>query len=77
MKKRKMLKLWKRFSYLMGQDQLEPTIEEEDEIIRIIDENLPFKDAQEHDHWLDVLMGFKFWEDFEELTLEIINRMED
>ena len=67
--------LWERFSSLVGKDQTEEVINNENSILKELDEMLPFKDQLEHNHWLDVLQGFKFWEDFEELTLNIIRRL--
>lgn len=36
---------------------------------------LPFKDDEEKDKWVDLTTSFKFWEDWEEKTLEIANRL--
>ena len=71
------LDLWERYSQLMGMDQSSDTIEEQNELIGKIEELMPFKNEEEHEQWLNVLMSFKFWEDFESLTLSIIERKEN
>lgn len=70
-----LLELWERFSSLVGADQTEEVINESNELLLRIEELLPFKNLLEHDHWLDVAQGFRCWEDFEELTLNIIRRL--
>lgn len=73
--KERLLAKWRSFSYLVGkEEQDDRTIELQEEAIKEIEKLLPFKDEEEHEHWLDVLQGFKFWEDFEDLTMEIMNR---
>ena len=67
--------LWERFSSLIEEDQTEEVINESNELLEKIEGLLPFENKLEHNHWLDVLQGFKFWEDFEELTLNIIRRL--
>ena len=67
--------LWERFSSLVSEDQTEEVINEENSIIEELEKMMPFENQLEHEHWLDVLQGFKFWEDFEELTLNIIRRL--
>ena len=74
--KEKLLVEWRRFSYLVGKDEQDDrTIELQEEAIANVEKLLPFKDEQEHQHWLEVLQGYKFWEDLEDLTMEIINRV--
>lgn len=46
---------------------------EQEKILSKLEKVLPFKNENEKNHWLEVLQSFKFWEDFEELTLKIIN----
>ena len=72
--KEELLRKWRVYSYLVEQDQTEEVIERENKEIQEIESLLPFKDLQEHEHWLDVLQSYKFWEDIEELTMNIINR---
>lgn len=73
--KDRLLKRWQQFSYLVGrEEQDDRTIKLEEEAIKEIEELLPFKNEEEHQHWLDVLQGYKFWEDLEELTMGIIKR---
>ena len=67
--------LWESFSSLVGKDQTEEVINESNELLAKIEGLLPFENQLEHNHWLDVLQGFKIWEDFEELTLNIIRRL--
>ena len=72
--KEKLLKMWEEWCELFESDQVEETIDKENELIGQIEELMPFKNEEQHQHWLDVLFSFKFWEDFEELTLSIINQ---
>lgn len=37
-----------------------------------LEKALPFKSEAEHQKWLDILFGYKFYEDFEEATMKII-----
>lgn len=69
-----LLRKWRYYSYLVGKDETNDNIEKANKLIEEIEQLMPFKDKEEHEHWLDVLTSYKFWEDFEELTLEIINR---
>ena len=43
-------------------------------LIEQLENNLPFKDKEQKDQWLDVVATFKCYEDFEELTRKIINQ---
>lgn len=70
----RLLRLFRELAFLVGEEQTEDNINREDVITMKLSRLLPFKDQQEKEHWLDVCQGFKFWEDFEELTLEIIDR---
>lgn len=74
MKKQELLNLWERYSKLVESNQEQENIEEENKLIDQLERNLPFKNQEEHEKWLDIMATYKFWEDFEELTLEIINR---
>ena len=67
--------LWNEYSSLIGSDQEEDEIARENSLLESIELVLPFKDKQEHEHWLDVTSCYKFWEDFEELTLSIAARL--
>lgn len=70
-----LLELWEKYSNLVGSDQDDDeTIVKENLLIGEIESLMQFKNREEHEHWLDVLQGYKFWEDFEELTLSIIKR---
>ena len=46
----------------------------EEQLIDTLEKNLNFKSEEQHQYWLGVLFSYKFWEDFEELTLSIINQ---
>lgn len=70
-----LLMLWKRYSRLVESEN--ENIDLENALICEIEKLMPFKDQQEHEHWLDVSSSYKFWEDFEELTLNIINRKKE
>lgn len=70
-----LLRMWRRYSYLVGEDQTEETIDKENALLLEIEELLPFKNQEEHEHWMDVGNG-NCWEDFDELTKSIINGSE-
>lgn len=70
-------KNWGELADLVGSDQEQENIEKENNLIEQISNTLPFKDQQEKEHWLDVCQGFKFWEDFRELTASIMWREEN
>lgn len=67
-----LLRMWRRYSYLVEQDQTEENIEKENNLLLEIESMLPFKNQEEHEHWMDVGNG-NCWEDFDELTKSIIN----
>ena len=69
-------KNWEKYTKLVESDQDASIIDQETKLLGDIDHSLTFKSKKERDHWLDVCFGFKFWEDFEELTLSIIEREE-
>lgn len=75
--KRSLERLWERYVSLLDAPQNGKTIDKENKLLEEIEKALPFKDQQEHQKWLEVSETFKFWEDFEELTLSIINRAEN
>lgn len=68
---------FERLSKLVEQDQTEENINQQNKAIEELENALMFVDQQEKEHWLDVLATYKFWEDFEELTLRIIHKEED
>lgn len=70
-----LLMLWERYSLLMEQDQTSSVIDEENELLELIESKMLFKDKKEHEEWLEMLEIYKCWEDFEELTLSILNRI--
>lgn len=67
--KKEMKKLLNDFGIALESDNQR----EQEKIISKLEKVLPFKNENEKNHWLEVLQSFKFWEDFEELTLKIIN----
>lgn len=69
-----LLDLWEKYSKLVESDQDDETITKENLLLGEIESLLPFKSKMEHEHWLDVCASYKCWEDFEELTLNIIKR---
>ena len=73
-KKEALLKKWERLSDLYQSDQNGATIEEENNLIIEIEKGLNFRDEEEKEQWSDICASFKCWEDFEEITLRIINR---
>ena len=76
LRKKVCLQLWEQFSKVEGSEEWnDATLDEEEFLIGMLEEYLPFKNEDQHEHWLDVLQGFKFWEDLEELTLSIINQL--
>ena len=68
-------KLWDDWSKLMNSPQDEDTIETENQIILEIEDILPFATEDEHEYWLDKGATFKFFEDFEDLTFKIADRL--
>ena len=62
---------WEAFSSAIEDDE----IELQNLLLEKIEEKLPFKDEVEHNNWLNVSDTFKFWEDFEDLTINIIKRL--
>ncbi len=71
MTKKKLLKLWKELNNLNDLDDVEYGYQ----LLSIIEDNLPFKDDQEHEKWIDLACTYKFFEDFEKLTLSIASRL--
>lgn len=78
-KYKEFLNKWKRLSKLVGEyfDNVdnEDTIDEQNQLIIDIEDMLPFATQGEHDYWSDVCATYKFWEDFEDLTLMIASRL--
>jgi len=69
-----LLDLWEKYSKLVESEQDEETITKENLLLGEIESLLPFKNKMEHEHWLDVVASYTCWEDFEEITLNIIKR---
>lgn len=69
--RKKFKKLWLDFSNAMDQND---TVLCNDLILKI--ENiLPFKNEQEHLRWLNLVASFIVWEDLEDFTKNIANRL--
>jgi hypothetical protein len=73
--KRGVLRLWKRWEKVVCGDQNDYSIDLENNLIEEIEKCLPFESKEEHQKWLDIGMGFKCWEDFEDYTMRIIERL--
>lgn len=67
--------LWNQLSKLeeMGVWD-DDTISMESKLLDELEHKLPFESKEEHLHWLEVMSSYKFWEDWEELNMRIINR---
>lgn len=73
--KKYLLRLWTKYSNLIEKgDGDSESIDKENMLICELENHLPFKDEEEHNHWLDLGSSFKYWEDWEELNMSIINR---
>ena len=70
-----LLRMWRRYSYLVSEDQTESVIEKENALLIEIEKQMPFKNQEEHERWMDVGNG-NCWETWEEMTLDIINNAE-
>ena len=72
-------KTWKRMNEIIDLENIrnEDYTDQINELVGGLENALYFKDQQEHEKWLDVLSSYKFWEDFEEITMSIIHREED
>lgn len=72
-------KLWKRMNEIIDLQNIrnDDYTDQINKLVEELENALMFVDQQEKEHWLDVLATYKFWEDFEELTLRIIHKEED
>lgn len=64
-------------SYLIDKNE-EPdqdTDSEQLETILVLESLLKFKDEEQHERWSTILASYKFFEDFEAATMEIIENM--
>lgn len=74
--KRDLLKLFYRASYYVcNENQNEKTISKANELVDKLIELLPFENDQEKERYIDLVGGFKFWEDWESETIRIINNL--
>lgn len=55
----------------------ENDVDECNKLIGYIEEILPFESQEEHNKWLDVVETFKAWEDLQEVTWNIANRLKE
>lgn len=65
--------LWNKLSKATDENN----IDDSNKTVIEIEKLLPFKDEEEHKHWLDISSTFKFWEDFEDLTKSIAKRLKN
>lgn len=42
-----------------------------------VEKMLPFKNEEQHQKWIDLATSFKFWQDIDNLTYEIINQIKE
>lgn len=73
MNKKELKELLNKLGDIIGEDDGE----EVNNLVEELENNLLFKGKKEHVKWLECLQGFKFWEDFEEMTLNIIEREQE
>lgn len=45
------------------------------DLVEELENLLPFKNKKEHNEWVDITTTFKFWEDWESVTLKIAQRL--
>jgi hypothetical protein len=72
----KAMKLYKKWKKYYLKDETQENIDKSNETMIELEKAIPFKDEEEHNKWLDLGATFKFFEDFEDLTLSIIKRGE-
>lgn len=72
----KTMKLYKKWKKYYLRDETQENIDKSNEAMIELEQAIPFKDEEEHNKWLDLGATFKFFEDFEEMTLSIIKRGE-
>ena len=74
--KQDLLRLFYRASfYVCHDDQSEKNIQKGNKLVDELISLLPFQNDQEKDKYLDLIFGFKFWEDWEKETIRIINNL--
>lgn len=66
-----LLFLWASFSYHFENNN----VDECNHYTQLLEKYLPFENEEEHQKWLDILFEFKFYEDLEEITKKIIDRL--
>lgn len=72
----KAMKLYKKWKKYYLKEETQRNIDISNNAMVELEKVMPFKDEEEHDNWLDLGATFKFFEDFEEMTLSIIKRGE-
>ena len=71
-----LLKLFYRASfYICHDNQSEKNIQKGNKLIDKLISLLPFQNEKEKENYLDLIFGFKFWEDWEKETIRIINNL--
>ena len=74
--KQYLLRLFYRASfYVCHENQNEKNIEKACELVDKLIELLPFRNEREKQKYLDIVYGFKFWENWESETIRIINNL--
>ncbi len=76
MNKKQLLELWRDWKKYFLKEPIQEYIDISNVIMNSLSINLPFKDKEEEEQWNDLGATFKFFEDFEEMTLSIIKRGE-
>lgn len=72
----KTMKLYKKWKKYYLRDETQENIDKSNETMIKLEQSMSFKNEEEHNKWLDLGATFKFFEDFEEMTLSIIKRGE-
>lgn len=68
----KAMKLYKKWKKYFLKDATQENIDKSNEAMIELEKAIPFKNEEEHNKWLDLGATFKFFEEFEELTVSII-----
>ena len=74
MNKKQLMELWRDWKRYALKDPTQEYINISNAIMNELSSNLPFETFEEEEKWNDLCATFKFFEDFEEATMKIINR---
>ncbi len=72
----KAMQLYKKWRKYFLKEPTQRNIDISNKAMIELEKAMPFKSEEEHNNWLDLGATFKFFEDFEEMTLSIIKRGE-